>query len=175
MVIPMSNIGKLFEFQLKKSTPSYALLYRLSDSAQSFGGGNVLRFSNKNPFDFLLWDSIGKTLFALEAKTVKNKSITFERNKDDKGIIHYHQIKGLNEWNEYDGIIAGFVIEFRALEKTIFINIDDFNKLITTITKKSFTLKDLDDNNISYFVIPQTKKRTRFTYDLDYFITETRK
>ena len=67
------NIGKVFEEQLKKSIPSYALLYRVPDSAQSFSGGN-LRFSRKNPFDFLLWDSLKHKLYALEVKTVKGKS-----------------------------------------------------------------------------------------------------
>lgn len=46
------NVGKIFEEQWKKSTPDYALLYRLPDAAQSFGGSNKLRFSSKNPFDF---------------------------------------------------------------------------------------------------------------------------
>ena len=115
----MKNIGKIFEEQLKKSAPTYSLLYRLPDSAQSFGGSNLLRFSNKNPFDFLLWDSVGHILFALEAKTVAGKSISFERTKDEQGEIHIHQIDGLNDWQKYDGIIAGFIIEFRTLEKTI--------------------------------------------------------
>jgi len=171
----MKNVGKIFEEQLKKSAPHYSLLYRLPDAAQSFGGSNLLRFSAKNPFDFLLWDSVGHILFALEAKTVLGKSISFERTKDEHGEIHSHQIKGLNDWQKYDGIIAGFIIEFRALEKTIFITIENFNKIMVAINKKSFTLKDLEDNNISYFVIPQKKARTRFTYDLDYFMAEMRK
>ena len=146
----MKNVGKIFEEQLKKSAPPYSLLYRLPDAAQSFGGSNLLRFSAKNPFDFLLWDSVGHILFALEAKTVSGKSISFERTKDEHGEIHSHQIKGLNDWQKYDGIMVA-------------------------INKKSFTLKDLEDNNIPYFVIPQKKARTRFTYDLDYFMAEMRK
>ena len=73
----MSNIGKVFEEQIKKSVPDYALLYRLPDAAQSFGGSNTLRFSRKNPFDFLLWDSKRHILYALEMKTVSGKSISF--------------------------------------------------------------------------------------------------
>lgn len=169
------NIGKVFEEQLKKSAPPYSLLYRLPDSAQSFGGSSLLRFSSKNPFDFLLWDSIGHILYALEAKTVSGKSISFERTKDDKGEIHIHQIDGLNAWQKYNGIIAGFIIEFRALEKTVFITIENFNKIMVSINKKSFTLKDLDDNEITYFIIPQKKARTRFTYDLDCLLIEMRK
>lgn len=165
------NIGKVFESQIKKSTPDYALLYRLPDSAQSFGGGN-LRFSNRNPFDFLLWDSIKHKLYAMEMKTVSGKSISFERNKQEKGEIHFHQINGLNDWNKFDGITCGFVIEFRQLEKTIFLEISEFNKLISAITKKSFNFNDLAENNISYIVIRQEKSRTRYIYDIDTFLRD---
>lgn len=166
-----SNIGKKFEQQLRKSTPPYALLYRLPDSAQSFGGSSKLRFSSKNPFDFLLWDSRKHILYALEAKTVAGKSISFERSKDDSGEIHYHQIDGLNKWNEYDGIVCGLIIEFRELSKTVFIEIEEFNKLMNTVSKKSFNYDDLKKNNISFTVISQTKARTRYTYDIDGFLT----
>ena len=166
------NIGKIFEEQLKKSVPDYALIYRLPDSAQSFGGGNNLRFSNKNPFDFLIWDSKRHILYAIEAKTVKGKSISFERNKEESREIHYHQIYGLNEWNKYDGITCGFIIEFREIEKTIFIDIDTFNKLINSIDKKSFNYGDLEKSELPYFLIPQTKKRTRYVYDIDKFLSK---
>ena len=166
----MKNTGKRFEEDIAKSVPDYVLLHRLPDPPQSFGGSSNLRFSNKNPFDFILWDSKAKILYALEMKTVQEKSISFEREKTDKGKIHKHQIDGLNKWNEYDGVISGFVIEFRQIEKTIFIDIDSFNKILVLITKKSFNIQDLDDNNIHYLVIPQTKKRTRYMYDIEYFL-----
>lgn len=166
------NIGKIFEEQLKKSVPEYDLIYRLPDSAQSFGGASSLRFSAKNPFDFLLWDSKRRILYAIEAKTVADKSISFEKAKEEQGEIHYHQIKGLNNWNKYDGVVCGFVIEFRKLETTIFIEISEFNKLIELIPKKSFTLKDLDEYNINYTIINQTKKRTRYLYDLEGFLNK---
>lgn len=160
------NIGKIFEDNIKKSIPDYAKYYRLHDSAQSFGGGN-LRFSSKNPFDFFIWDSLNKFLYTLELKSVKGKSISFERNLGDKGIIHYHQIYGLNEWNKYEGVISGFIIEFRDYETTIFINIKDFLKLIDNISKKSFNLNDLKENDINYIVIEQRKLRTNYRYDID--------
>lgn len=166
----MANIGKVFETQFKKSTPDYALIYRLPDSAQSFGGSNNLRFSRKNPFDFLLWDSERRILYALELKTVEGKSISFERNKDEKGKIHYHQIAGLNKWNKYNGIICGFIIEFRAIETTIFIDIEDFNKLISLIDKHSFNFEDLKMYKIPYIVIPQKKLKTNYRYDIDKFL-----
>lgn len=164
-----SNVGKVFEQQIKKSVPSYALLYRLPDSAQSFGGGN-LRFSNKNPFDFLIWDSLKHKLYALEMKTVSGKSISFERDKSKSKEIHYHQIQGLNEWNKYDGIVCGFIIEFREIEKTVFIHINEFNKIMSVIPKTSFNFNDLDNYKIKYTVIEQIKARTRYTYKIDEFL-----
>lgn len=164
------NIGKLFEDSIKKCVPSYAKLFRLPDAAQSFGGKNNLRFSRKNPFDYFLWDSSRRYLYALELKTIKGKSISFERNKNENGDIHYHQICGLNEWNKFDGTICGFIIEFRECEKTIFLKIENFNDLISKINKKSFNLNDLEKHNIPYLVIPQEKIKTRYKYDIDYLI-----
>ncbi len=166
----MKNVGKQFEAQIKASTPEYALLYRLPDSAQSFGGSNKLRFSNKPPFDFLLWDSLRHKLYALETKTVQGKSISFERSKDEHAEIHYHQICGLNNWNKYDGVTCGFIIEFRALEKTVFIEIEEMNKLISLTSKRSFNYNDLNELGILYVLIGQKKARTRYTYDLDEFL-----
>lgn len=166
------NKGKSFELDFKKSVPNYTLLYRLPDAAQSFSHNSNLRFSRKNPFDFLLWDSIRHRLFALEMKTVAGKSISFERNKDENGDIHYHQIKGLNEWNKYDGIICGFIIEFRAIEKTVFIDISEFNKLMNYVPKKSFNFDDLACHSIKHMVIDQKKARTHYTYCIDEFLSK---
>ncbi|MCD7810270.1 MAG: Holliday junction resolvase RecU [Ruminococcus sp.] len=171
----MSNVGKVFEASFKKSVPEYALIYRLPDAAQSFGGVSGLRFSRKNPFDFILWDSKRHILYALELKTVSGKSISFERTKEDKGEIHFHQIEGLNEWNKYDGIICGFIIEFREIEKTVFIDIDSFNSLISKTPKKSLNYNDLTNEDASYCTIPQSKKRTRYSYGIDDFLSKSEK
>ncbi|MCD8290011.1 MAG: hypothetical protein LUC91_00735 [Prevotella sp.] len=166
----MANTGKIFEQSFKKSVPENVLLYRLPDAAQSFGNNNQLRFSRKNPFDYLMWDSTAHVLYALELKTVQRQSISFERNKDEHGEIHYHQICGLNEWDRYDGITCGFVIEFRDIATTIFIDIKQFNKLMDVVPKKSFRISDLEANDIEYVVIPQRKIRTRYAYDIDGFL-----
>lgn len=166
------NAGKIFESDFKKSVPSYVLVHRLNDAAQSFGGNGKLRFSCKNPFDFMLWDSKRHILYALELKTVKDKSISFEREEDEKQKkeIHWHQIQGLNKWNEYDGVSAGFVIEFREIETTVFIHIKDFNSLIAGIDKKSFSYSDLVNSGLPYLIIPQEKKITRYTYNIEEFL-----
>lgn len=164
------NIGKKFEQAIAKSAPDYVKIHKLPDSAQSFGGCNNLRFSRKNPFDYILWDSKYRILYALELKTVDGKSISFERTPDEKKEIHYHQIQGLTEWNQYNGIVGGFIIEFRKIETTIFLYISDFNELLKVIHKKSFNFDDLKKYNIPYAVIPQTKMKTRYIYDIDYML-----
>lgn len=170
-MINIKNTGKILESQWAKSVPDYVLLCRLPDSAQSFGGSNNLRFSRKNPFDYIMWDSKQRLLYALELKTVKGKSISFERSKEENGEIHFHQIEGLKEWNKYDNTICGLVVEFRELEKTIFIDIEEFNRLMVLIQKKSFNLDDLMTNGIKHTVIAQKKARTRYTYDVDGFLS----
>ena len=167
-----NNIGKKFEKDFQSSVPDYVLVYRLKDSAQSFGKSSKLRFSSKNPFDFILWDSSKKILYALELKTVSGKSISFERNKDDHGDIHLHQIEGLNFWNKYDGTKCGFIVFFRATETTVFIDIDSFNKLSILLGKKSFNLNDLESNHLPYVVIPQKKVRTRYRYNISDFLSK---
>lgn len=172
----MANVGKEFEAAIQKAVPKeYALIYRLPDSAQSFGGNTNLRFSRKNPFDYILWDSISRTLYALELKTVKGKSISFERSKQDSGQIHYHQICGLDNWNKYCGITCGFIIEFREIETTIFLSIEEFKRLASAITKKSFTLRDLEDGCYDFVIINQEKARTKFRYDMARFLETMRK
>ena len=159
------NQGKIFERDFAKSVPDYVLLYRIPDAAQSFGGTSNLRFSRKNPFDFFLFDSKNRILYGIEAKTVKGKSISFERNKDEHGEIHYHQIEGLMKYNKYENAIFGFVIEFRQIETTVFIDIDTFQELTDKLDKKSFNYGDLE--GLPYFVIPQKKLRTNYRYDID--------
>lgn len=170
-LIKIKNTGKILEQQWAKSVPDYVLLCRLPDAAQSFGGSSKLRFSRKNPFDYIMWDSKNRILYAIELKTVKGKSISFERSKDEDGEIHHHQIAGLSEWSKFDNTICGFVIEFREIEKTVFIEINEFNHLMSAISKKSFNYDDLTNLNIRHNIIPQKKARTRYTYDVDGFLS----
>lgn len=171
-MVKIKNVGKKFESSFQACVPDFALIYRLPDSAQSFGGQSTLRFSRKNPFDYILWDSKSRILYALELKTVAGKSISFERSKDESGEIHYHQITGLNAWAKYPGITAGIVVEFRQEERTIFLEINDFNVLVGAIQKKSFNYDDILNLNIPHYVIKQEKMRTNYKYDIDSFLNE---
>ena len=174
-----SNPGKIFEQQFCKSVPDYAWVHRLTDPPQSFNQDEAkskgLRFSLKNPFDYILWDSKHWLFYALELKTVKGKSISFERTKEEKGEIHFHQIEGLKEVHTYAGTVSGIIVEFRQLEKTVFVDIAEFCRLMDIIPKKSFNYNDLDNYDILYTVIEQTKARTRYTYGIDEFLSMKKK
>ena len=168
------NVGKIFEIDFKNSIPDNIFYYRIPDPPQSFGGGqNNLRFSRKNPCDSFLFSPTSRTFYALELKTVSGENgISFERNKDEKGIIHYHQIEGLKHYNTYEGIVAGFVINLRKQQRTSFIQICDFLNMIDKLNKKSFNETDLLKYNP--ILINQHKKRTRYTYDIDKFLNDTK-
>lgn len=166
-----SNSGKLFESQFKKSVPDYCYLLRLNDPPQSFGGGTA-RFSIKNPFDYLAFDTKSRALFCLELKTTKYKSMSVEDvDGDDKQskMIHKHQILGLTNAAIYDNVCAGFLLNFRddknGIERCYFQMIDDFNEMMRSIDKKSFNEIDLLRYNA--IKVDGTKKRVRYIWDID--------
>lgn len=153
--------------------PEYVGVLRIPDAAQSFYRSSNLRFSKKNPFDFLLWCPNTLTLYTLELKTVKGKSISFERTKEEHGEIHYHQIVGLENFEKIGECVCGFIIEFRELEITIFLPIAEFLRLQSIITKKSFNFNDLVNYEINYITIPQSLLKTHYRYDIESFLKET--
>ena len=150
-----NNIGKKFENNWKASMPNDIFYYRLKDQAQSFGGASKLRFSLKNPCDCFLFKS--PTLFALELKSVGTSSISFEKTKEEKGVIHFHQIEGLRNFRHSDGT-----------ENCYFIHINDFDMMINSLDKKSFNEKDLSKYNP--IIIENRKKKVNYTYNIEKFI-----
>lgn len=167
------NIGKKFENNFKASMPDDVFYYRLKDSAQSFYQSNNLRFSSKNPCDAFLYKY--PMFVAIELKNVASTSISFERNKTEKGVIHFHQIEALRKFASYKGIVAGFVLNFRHKDGTeicYFLHIKNFDKMIENINKKSFNEKDLLKNNP--IVIENIKKRTNYTYNVSKFLQDAR-
>ena len=162
------NAGKVFESGWKKSTPEDIMYFRIPDPPQSFQ--QTARFSLKPPFDcFMFYKG---TLFCLELKTTKSKSFSVEMSKEDKGMIHYHQIENLREYSKYENVVSGLVLNFRIEDKgteiTYFISIDDFDEMMSKSTKKSFNAIDLINNGA--IKIESTKKRTLFSYGVKEFI-----
>lgn len=116
----------------------------------------------------------GSHFFCLELKTVAGKSISFERTKKDKGEIHYHQIEYLKSCSQYKNVIPGLIIDFRGTNNTWFLHIDQWDGLITSITKKSFNESDL----LSYshpLLISKKKLKVNYRYDVAKFIQDATK
>ena len=163
------SVGKVFEDNWKKSVPGNIWIYRPPDAAQSFNQFSNLRFSQKSPCDYMMFD--GNHFFCLELKSVAGKSISFERTKNDKGIIHYHQIKYLKSCLSYQNVIPGLLIAFRSTDNTWFLHINQWDALINSITKKSFNESDL----LSYshpILISKKKLKVNYRYNIQRFIDD---
>ena len=165
------NVGKIFEQNWKKSIPDNIFYYRPPDSAQSFGTNNNLRFSAKSPCDCFMFD--GNLLYTIELKSVGTKSISFEREKTDNGVIHKHQIDNLQKFSTYKNVVSGFIFDFRLSNRTYFCSIDDFLDMIDKLDKKSFNETDLMKwcNPIT---INKRKLRVNYRYDINAFLQEAK-
>jgi len=168
----LKNVGKIFEEDFKKSfDETKYMVHRLKDTAQSYNKSKDTSFTWDNPCDFFIYSSNSKTLYAIENKSTKYKSMTFDREyvKDSTKMIKYHQIDSLTTLSEYNGIIAGLVLNFRDeddnTQRTYFQDIRDFRKMINDIDKKSFNEIDLILHNGKK--IEGQKKRVRYRWSFD--------
>ena len=167
----ISNIGKVFEQNWRKSVPDNVFYYRPPDSASSFGDNSKLRFSAKSPCDCFMFN--GKVLYTLELKSVSTKSISFEREKTDKGVIHKHQIDNLLKFSTYENVISGFLFDFRLSNRTYFCIIEEFENMINHLDKKSFNEKDLFEwcNPVE---IEKKKLKVNYRYNVEKFLHDTK-
>ena len=164
------SVGKTFEDNFKKSIPDYVLSYRPPDSAQGFdvGASNKLRFSRHSPCDLMIFDGTRNLFLTLELKTFQG-SCSFERTKEEKGIIHHYQIKSLKDFAQYERVISGLVLDFRSTGNTYFLNINQWDEFISHIEKKSFNEKDL----LTYadpILIEKRKLKVNYRYDIESFL-----
>lgn len=137
--------------------PDTCWIYRLRDNASSFANGTNTRFTSSNICDYFLLDDISKTLYLIECKSTKGTSLPLTMVRDN-------QIQGLLDASRHT-LIAGFLVNFRnANNDTFFISIDKFIRMTESLNKKSFNIKDLMEHNA--LRIQNTKKRTRYTYDI---------
>lgn len=172
------NAGKLFEQQIKASVPEWCFYHRIQDSTGTFSGGSGLRFSSEQPFDALLFDSKRRTLYAIELKSTKNKSFSFEDpfadGKQQTRMIHKHQILSLIDADAHENMVGGFLFNFRDEttndEETYFQSIKDFVHTIQSCGKKSINRNDLVAHNA--IPLAGSKKRTRWLWDIALFLQQ---
>lgn len=171
--ISKKNIGKILEQNWKASCPDYLFVYRPPDAAQSFDMSSKLRFSQHSLCDYIMFDGNRNTLWTLELKSVAGMSISFERNKTDKGVIHYYQIESLKKTSMHKNLCSGFILDFRGSDNTYFLPISQWDKLTNSIDKKSFNEKDLLSYTNSILVYKK-KLKVNYRYDIERFLNETR-
>lgn len=167
------NPGKDFERQFIDSVKFGTFVQRLSDPAASFSSPTTLRFSNKNPFDFLLYRY--PHLYALELKSRIGAISFYTESAPDRSVdIKKWQISGLSKAVETPGVIAGFILNFRDKAHTYFLPISALLLFSGSTTKKS--INESDVISLGAFLIPQTLKRTKYSFDvtsmLDYAVKE---
>ena len=137
--------------------PDTCWIYRFRDNASSFANGTNTRFTSSNICDYILLDDVSRILYLIECKSTKGTSIPLTMIRD-------YQIQGLLDASKH-ALVAGFIVNFRNTNNdTFFISIDKFIRMTGSINKKSFNIKDLMEHNA--LRIQSTKKRTRYTYDI---------
>lgn len=162
------NEGKLFEEDLRKSVEEQGIFfYRIKDVNPLFLKSNA-RVS-QNDFDSFIYKK--PNLFPIELKSTKSKSFSFSEK-----IIKKHQIEALHNAVKYDGLIAGFIFNFREYENnaTYFIHIEDFVRIKylseNEIKEYEFQLK-LNKSSIGLDIVKEVgieiknvKKKVRYRY-----------
>lgn len=155
------NPGKVFEQEIKNSIPNDFYYHRIKDTSQSFGNSSTYtRFSSHNECDLFLYKK--PFLYAIELKSTSGTSFSFSIENNNKMIKEF-QILSLRNMSTY-GIIAGFIFNFRKSEHTYWLDIFGFDKFLCSTEKKSINEKDVV--LCGGVLIPQVKKRIRYTYDL---------
>ena len=141
------SIGKVFEEEIKSSFPPDFYIERYKDDTAGFKGV-------ANPADYRLYKY--PYTFLLELKTHKGKSIPLEKIRDN-------QLKGMYKSVLYKGIFAGFLLNYRDLEETYYVAVQDLITFITSTERKSIPVEWCREYGTK---IDQKKKIVRYTYDL---------
>jgi penicillin-binding protein-related factor A (putative recombinase) len=117
----LSKEGKEFEQSIEQSCNEQNIFYfRVRDV-------NPMALKPKfklpqNKYDSLMY--YNDYLFTIEMKSTKSKSISFSES-----IIKQHQIDNLLESSKFDGVISGFLFNFREPDnKSYFVHINEFVK-----------------------------------------------
>lgn len=135
-----TNLGKVFEANIQQSAKDQGLFfYRIKDVnpmaiKRNFG-------VSKNNYDCFLYAK--GVLFPLELKSTKSKSISFSES-----MIKAQQIKHLEAASKYEGVLPGFLFNFREPENRVFfVHIKDF-----------LTYKNIAENQLEHTYISKVNK-----------------
>lgn len=173
-----TSLGKKFENNFGDSAKKDGIFtHRLKDTDLSFNGNSVSSFTPPNKCDFYLFGNIENgrgTLFGIECKSTGYTSIGIQRTPEEpEKMIKAKQIKSLIDLSLYEGIKAGFVLNFRDdnsnLEDTYYISIEDFNIFLDETQKKSINRTDCELRAIR---VDSKLKRKNYKYDVKKMIDD---
>lgn len=152
------DAGKIFEQDVRASIPSDYFVERYKDDTAGFRGVS-------NPADFRIYRLPYTHLW--ELKTHKGKSLPLDK-------IRGSQLKEMRKAAAHIGVHCGFLINYRELEETYYIRFEDLVEEFYLFTASGeYEVKSEGRKSIPVswcrtigVRIPQTKKITRYSYDL---------
>ena len=155
----MKNEGKKFEEDFKKSVPDDVYFLRLQD-AGGWSNADNTRFTVSNICDAIMYKV--PFLHMIELKSHKGKSIPFS-------CIREKQLLKLAEADNYNGVAAWFIFNFRDAESTYAVRATKLIDFMSNTDRKSIPIDFCAKKGI---VLPAVKKRTRWRYYLRNFMNE---
>lgn len=127
------------------------------------------RFTVQQPCDYIMYYK--GNIFFLEMKSTHSKSMSFQREEKDSGMVKLHQINSLVNLAQYDGSQAGFVFNFRDereghpyTEDTYYMSIENFSSFFTSTDKKSISKLDIVQNG--GIIIEAKQRRKLYDYNV---------
>ena len=157
------NKGYVFQDNIKKSCDRQDILfYRFKDSPFSFANSNKTKFTVNNICDCMMF--LSNKLLLVELKSIKGMSFSLTEHSlrqlnDINKIIHNKQ--NIKRYGAY----GCFIIEFREIEETYFIEVQDLKKYITENNTKTLNIQKYIKNN-KFIKIDQKILRKNYTYDI---------
>ena len=167
--------GKQFEADFRRSVSSFTYEYRLKDCPTGWTRNctcdctDPTRFAPRNDYDELFYYQ--GTLWLLELKSHNGTAFGFSAVTEKRTGKPNHQVRGLMRASPHEGIVAGFVINFRKYDETYYIPIAVFHTLFMHARVRSINLKLARECGVK---IPQRKKIKNWGYDINDFVQRTR-
>lgn len=71
----------------------------------------------------------------------------------------------MKKFSAYEGVVSGFFLDFRKTDNTYFLSIQDFEKMIEQISKKSFNEQDMMKYS-NPIIIEKKKLKVNYRYNI---------
>lgn len=152
------NQGKIFEQDFKDSVPEDVFYYRLNDGTANYSRTENVRFQNPNLCDCIIFHK--GHLFLLELKSVAKNSMPLTNIRDN-------QLAGLSMASAQDGVVAGFIVNYRHVAETYFLSANTVYEFINIEDRKSIPLSYAQSHGIK---IEQKIKKVHYKYDVESFL-----